>query len=138
MKMNAPPEGACFAGRGSILIIVVLLAGCTQLQMLPYLDQALILQEFGREKDGQHKFVDNTDAKFDQLLADIKSGAIAKCKAETDIIKTYGSPILTVDAAMDGAVLKRSLYRYAIQRKGPKKVYLYYDKQGSLVKFELV
>jgi hypothetical protein len=124
--------------KSGILILIFLTAGCMQLQMLPYLDQALTLQALGREKDEQNKFAKNVDAKFEKLLAAIDSGEIKQYKTQKDIIRTFGPPILAHDDQIDGKPVKRVLYRYAIQSQGPKKVYLYYDPSGQLMKWERI
>jgi hypothetical protein len=124
----------CFVA--SLLAMTLLFSGCMQLKMLPYLDQALALQAFGKEKDAQHKYIKNADAKFDQLLAALESGDIQKYKTQKDVIKTFGPPLLAKNVAIDGKDLKQALYRYTIQNKGPKKAYLYYDQQEHLVQWE--
>lgn len=119
------------------LVCVWIFSGCMQLKMLPYLDQALTLQEFGRDKDQQEKFVKNVDVKFDRLCDAINAGRFQQYRTDKDVIKAFGPPILMADTNVDGAPAKRALYRYAIQSKGSKKVYLYYDAAGHLIKHEL-
>ncbi|MBI4310097.1 MAG: hypothetical protein HY591_07190 [Candidatus Omnitrophica bacterium] len=114
------------------------LTGCMPLKMLPYLDQALVLQEFGREKDAQHLYVKNVDAQFDSMLAAVESGDIQKYKTEQEIVKTFGPPVLSREVEAEGKDLKQCLYRYAIAHKGPRKIYLYYDQSGGLDRFELI
>lgn len=121
-----------------LLTFIVLASGCTQLQMLPYLDQLLLLKSFGIEKDGQQKYVASMDTKFDKMLAQIQSGEIKKYKTERDIISAFGPAILANTVMMDGQVLKQCLYRYVIQKTGPHKVYMYYDRSGRLVRFESI
>lgn len=119
-----------------LLFAAVMLGGCTQIQMLPYLDQVLRLQELGREKDNQHKYVEGVDARFDKLQAQVKSGEVKKYKAEKDVVKAFGPPVLSGSVEQEGRTLKKSLYRYAIFSKGPHKVYVYYDERGRVERFE--
>lgn len=119
-----------------VICVMVLFNGCVQVQLLPYLDQVLVLKEFGEEKDAQNKYVTNADAHFDQLLATVKSGDIVSYKTEKDIIKAFGPPLLSVTDSSGGKAFKRSLYHYVIWRKGPQKVYFYYDESGCVVKWE--
>jgi hypothetical protein len=121
---------------GIQILVVLGLSGCTKLKLLPYLDQALLLQDFGQEKTQQQKIVDNTNALYDKLTAAIQSGDIAQYKTEKSIIKAFGQPVLSREQALDGKALKQSLYRYSILRTARDKVYLYYDPQGKLVKWE--
>ena len=107
-----------------------------QLQMLPYLDQALLLKDMGDEKDAQDKYVLNANAGFDKLLAAVQSGDIKKYKTREDITRAFGEPVLIKDITADGQPLKQCLYRYAIQSKAKQKVYLYFDAQGHLTRWE--
>ncbi len=116
-------------------LLAVVLSGCTQLKLLPYLDQALLLKSFGQEKEAQHKFVINTDAKFDALVKSIESGDIKKYKTEAEILESFGPPIFSKDIRENGVLVKESLYRYCIQKTGPRRVYLYYDAQGQITHF---
>ena len=113
-------------------------AGCMQMQLLPYLDQVLALKEFGDDKDAQHKYVKNINAQFDRLVIAVQSGEIRKYKTEQDVVKSFGPPVLSQTVESNGESLKRCLYRYAIQRTSPGKIYVYYDPQGNLVKYEQV
>ena len=107
-----------------------MLAGCTQLKLLPYLDQALMLQEFGNDKEKQHKFIKNTNEKFDKLTAAINSGDIKHYKTEQEIINNFGPPILKSG--------DQALYRHAIGATAKSKAYLYYDDKGNLLRWELL
>ncbi len=48
-----------------LLIFSLSASGCMQMKMLPHLDQALVLKDFGDDKDAQHKYVASVDGKFD-------------------------------------------------------------------------
>ena len=119
------------------ILVLSFFTGCMQMQMLPYLNQALVLKDFGAEKDAQHSYIKNADAKFDRMLAEFQSGEIQKYETEKDIIKAFGPPVLTKTVDIDGKIMKQDLYRYAIAHKGPNKIYVYYDQQGQLEKWEL-
>jgi len=53
-------------------------------------------------------------------------------KDEEDFVHFFGEPILKKDLK-DGS---RWLYRYAIFRLAKDKVYLYFDRDGTLIKWE--
>ncbi len=108
------------------------------MQLLPYLDQALVLQEFGAEKDRQQKFVTNVDGNFDKLLAAANNGEIKKYKTQKEIVEVFGDPVLIKEVVIDGQTFQRALYRYAIQSKGPKRLYLFFDAQGNLMRWESI
>ncbi len=119
-----------------LLLLVLFFSGCVQVQMLPHLDEALTLRSFGTESDGQHQYVRDVDARFDQLLAAVQSGDIKKYNTKNAILKAFGEPVLTKDIVIDGLPSTYCLYRYAIASKAKQKVYLYFDNKGLLVKWE--
>ena len=118
------------------VLMVFLLSGCMQMQMLPYLDQALVLKDLSAEKDRQNKYVFDADARFDKLLAAVQGGDIKNYRTQDDIAAVFGAPIATKDIIIDGKTLKQCLYRYAIQSKSPKRIYLYFDARGQLNHWE--
>ncbi len=118
-----------------LLILSLSASGCMQMKMLPHLDQALVLKDFGDDKDAQHKYVASVDGKFDELLVAIKSGGISKYKTEKDVVEKFGPPVFCTTAESEGKTVKQCLYRYAIQSKSPQRVYLFYDQNGGLVRF---
>ena len=106
------------------------------MQMLPYLDRALVLRSMDEEKDAQDKLVFDVNAGFDKLLAAVQSGDIKKYKTHKDIVSAFGPPVLTKDITADGQAIKQCLYRYAIQSKSPKRIYLYFNAQERLIRWE--
>lgn len=118
------------------LSLLLFFCGCTKLQLLPYLDQALVLQDFGQEKAAQHKFIENIDAKYEKLSDALQSGTIANYKTELKVLKEFGPPLLERGVMLDGKLVKSSVYRKAMWRLAKTKIYLYYDNQGQLIKWE--
>jgi hypothetical protein len=119
-----------------LLSAILFLCGCAKLALLPYMDQALMLEGFGKEKTAQQKIVENIDANYDKLSAAVASGAISKYKTEKHILADFGEPILIKTESVEGKELRRALYRKAIGRSAKDKIYLYYDNQGNLIKWE--
>ena len=106
--------------------------------MLPHLDEALTLRSFSAQKDEQHQYVRDADARFDQLLAAVQSGDIKKYNTKKDIVRAFGEPVLTRDIVIDGLPSTYCLYRYAIASKARQRVYLYFDNKGLLVNWEQI
>jgi hypothetical protein len=117
----------------SFVCLMFVLCGCVKLQLLPYMDQALTLQDLGQEKDRQDKLIKTTDAQFEHLQAAIASGEIKNYKTKKDIGDQFGPPVCIFH---QGEGVEEALYRYAIQSKGPHKVYLYYDQSGQLTRWK--
>jgi len=120
------------------LLLVLFFSGCVQAQMLPHLDEALTLRSFSAQKDEQHQYVRDADARFDQLLAAVRSGGLQKYKTYGDIVHVFGPPVLIEDIVIDGLPSTYCLYRHAIASKAKQKVYLYFDNKGLLVKWEQI
>ncbi len=120
------------------MIVLFVFTGCVQVQMLPHLDEALTLRSFGAESDGQHQYVRDADARFDQLLAAAQSGGLQKYKTYGNIVHVFGAPVLTQNIVVDGQPLTQCMYRYVIASKAKQKVYLYFDNKGLLVKWEQI
>ena len=120
------------------LVLTVFFSGFVQVQMLPHLDEAMTLQSFSAQKDEQHQYVRDADARFDKLLAAAQSGGLQKYKTYGDIVHAFGPPVLTQNIVVDGQTLTQCMYRYAIASKAKQKVYLYFDNKGLLVKWEQI
>lgn len=118
------------------LLLLSVSCGCTQIQMLPYLDQVMTLKDFGEDKKAQEDLVLKIDAGYDRLQKAIADGKMDQYKNETQIIKVFGPPIINEHEAHEDSIYKKSLYRYTIQSKSPTKVHIFYDKNGKLVKWE--
>ena len=116
-------------GLAMTLTLLVFSSGCS---VLNNLDQLLTLNEYSKEKDEQKKIVDKTDAQYDALAAAINSGEIKKYTNEASIREAFGEPISI--KALDHQ--EQWLYRHAIPLKAKDKVYLYFDGQGKLLKYE--
>lgn len=120
------------------LIIALLLCGvgCTQVKMLPYLDQVMVLKDFGEDKKAQEDLIKKIDSGFERMQKAIADGKMDQYKTEKQIQKAFGPPIVLEHAVVGGVIYNQALYRYAIQSKGPTKVYIYYDKHGNVAKWE--
>ena len=114
------------------LLLVLFFTGCVQVQMLPHLDEALTLQSFSAEKDGQHRYVRDADVRFDKLLAAVQSGDVKKYRTKENIVNAFGPAVLTTNVVADGQPLTQCLYRHVIGSKAKQKVYLYFNAKGQL------
>lgn len=120
-----------------LLLPVLFFSGCVQAQMLPHLDEARTIQSFSAQKDEQHQYVRDVDARFDQLLAAAQSGEIKKYRTKENIVNAFGPAVLTQNIVVDGQPLMQCLYRHAIGPKAKQKVYLYFNAQGQLTHWEI-
>ena len=97
------------------------------------LDQLSVIGEYSREKDGQHQLVKDIDGHYDALVKVIDQGHLNDYKNESYFLSSFGDPILKKDLS-DGA--QRWLYRHAIFRLAKDKVYVYFDHEGKMIRWE--
>lgn len=124
--------------RALLLLLLPCWMGCTQMQMLPYLDQIMVLQDLANDKAAQEKLVKKIDTDVDRMLVAMKSGKFAQYKTERDVIKAFGPPIISEQEVVEGKIYTQALYRHAIQQTSLQKAHLFYDKNGNLVRWELL
>jgi len=112
------------------MLLCASLSGCV---ILENLDEVSILGDYSREKDDQHRLVKAIDDHYDALTKAIDQNHINDSKNEADFLHSFGEPIQKKYLS-DGK--ERWLYRYAIYRFAKDKVYVYFDHDGKMVKWE--
>jgi hypothetical protein len=118
-----------------VLLMVIFLSGCAK---VAHLDQLLTIKAYSDNKDLQEKFILQQNQNFKKLLAAVKDGTLEPGTTHRVILKEFGAPILSRLTAADGKDLDVWLYRYATEYFNSEKVYLYFDQEGKLVKWDLV
>ncbi len=107
--------------------------GC---KTVSHMDELLLLKELSEEQKEMGEEVKLTDAHFDSLVKAVESGDILNYKDQDAIKETFGPPIFIESVVQKGATYKRWLYRYSVQFFDSKKVYLYFNAAGKLIKWE--
>jgi hypothetical protein len=115
-----------------LLLAVLGLSGCT---IISNSDELYMLGDYSREKDNQHRLVKSINDHYDALTKVIARGHIGDYKDKASFVYSFGDPILKKDLS-DGT--QRWLYRYAIFRLAKDKVYVYFDRNGKMIKWEKV
>jgi hypothetical protein len=115
-----------------LILMVLGLSGCT---ILENLDELEVMGQYSRESDDQHRLVKTINDHYDALTKAIAQGHMSDYKDEVSFVHSFGAPILKKDLSGGG---QRWLYRYAIYRFAKDKVYVYFDHNGQLVKWEKV
>jgi hypothetical protein len=116
-----------------ILYLSVVLLGLSGCAAIENLDALSVLGQYSREKDTQHRIVKAINDHYDALSRAIDQGHISEYKDKTSFVHAFGKPILKRGLS-DGA--ERWLYRHAIYRLAKDKVYVYFDREGKLIKWE--
>ena len=107
--------------------------GCSAIHHLPELST---MGEYSREMDNNKKTVDAVDQRYDALVAAINTDGLKSYSDAGGVRSFFGAPILIKPIEVDGRPQEQWLYRHALISKSKDKVYLYFDKQGKLIKYE--
>ena len=118
-----------------MVIGLLTLSGCAKLS---HMDQLLTLKGLADEQSQMKKYVQEQDRKFDLMLNEVKAGTLDDYSNERKVLRTFGEPVFKEHVSEDGQELELWLYRYATEFFGSDKVYLYFDKDGNLVKSEYI
>ena len=124
-----------------LTLICLCLSGCG---ILSNLDEISVMGDYSREKDDQHRLVKSINDHYDALTkakmpncSDFER--LGHCEGRNDypdeasFTHSFGDPILKKDLSGGG---QRWLYRYAIYRFAKDKVYVYFDRNGKMIKWE--
>jgi hypothetical protein len=124
-----------------LLTVLLSLSGCS---VLFNLDEISVMGDYSREKGDQHRLVKSINDHYDALTKvkmpncfDFEK--LGHCEGpnnypdEASFVRSFGDPILKKDLR-DGT--QRWLYRYAIYRSAKDKVYVYFDRNGKMTKWE--
>ena len=113
-----------------LILILLGLSGCS---IVSHMDELMLMKGYSNEKDAQHKLVKSINDHYDELCKAIDQKTVNDNKDEASWVKSFGEPILKKDLS-DGT--QRWLYRYAIYRLAKSKVYVYFNRDGKLIKWE--
>jgi hypothetical protein len=112
------------------LLILLCLSGCAAFENL---DELSVMGQYSRDKEDQHREVKSVNDHYDALTKVIDQRTIREYKDESSFVNSFGEPILKKDLSNGG---QRWLYRYAIYKFAKDKVYVYFDRNGKLVRWE--
>ncbi len=120
--------------RGVFLFFVVglVLPGCAKLS---HLRELLTLQAYSDNNEEKARFIENADQCFEALVQDLNSGRLTRTMRQEDIRRGYGVPIY--DKIITGEARTLWMYRRQTDYAGKEKVYLYFDEQGMLIRWEV-
>ena len=112
-----------------LFMSVFVLAGCAHGRW----ERLMTLKSLGSEQKDIHAYIEEQDTKFEALLTAVRGDALKKYAGSEAIKALYGEPIYVKRVDRQGGVQKEWLYRYATQFFDSEKVYLYFDREDSLV-----
>jgi hypothetical protein len=115
-----------------ILSFCLSLYGCS---ILHHKDQLLMMAEYSRDKNEQHKIVGDINTNYDALVAAIQSCKLKNYPDKRAIVQNFGQPILKKKVTIAGYPQDQWLYRHAVGHKAKDKVYLYFNPEGKLINY---
>ena len=130
--------------KSTIPVLLLILLGLSGCSIIGNLDEISTLQGYSREKDAQHRDVKAIKDHYDDLTRAKMPNCsefekLGHCEGSNDYpdeaswVHVFGEPILKKDLGSHG---ERWLYRYAIYKLAKDKVYVYFDHNGNLIKWE--
>jgi len=111
------------------LVFCILSVGCSYLQ---YTEPLLALKAVGASQAQIAKSVDLQERYFSKLIADTENGLLQVGINKSQIINTYGEPVLIKESLFKTAV-EVLLYRYPTNFFKSDRIYLYFDGSARLV-----
>ena len=107
---------------------------CSGCAAIDHFDEALALRDFSQERDEQHVFVKAHDARFEELLRQVKAmDKPGHYSQKAGFTRDFGAPVF---CRPEGA-LEKCLYRRIIKPLSSPRVYVYFDARGGLVRWQV-
>lgn len=116
--------------KASLLVVALLLSSCA---VVSHMEEALVLDDYSKNRDQQALYVEDQNSKFDELLTAIHSGEVYAVKQRGQFIQRFGDPVLVQTSGFKSNAVHRLLYRHATDYFGPK-VYVFFGADGRLQK----
>ena len=122
----------------SMLLLAVILSGCTQVKQLQNLDPLLTLKGYSDEKEGQEKWVSQEVKRFENILAAVKDKSVEHFSTQESFRQQFGEPVLVEHIPEGNTSIERWLYRHPIQKLATDRVYIFFDSNGHFLRYEHV
>ncbi|MBF0330774.1 MAG: hypothetical protein HQL17_02465 [Candidatus Omnitrophica bacterium] len=93
----------------------------------------MTLKDLSQEKNAQHAYVQGHDEQFARLLKQLQApDGLNRYQRKASLEQEFGSPILCKNE--NG--VERCLWRKIVDPAKSQKVYVYFDAQGNLFRWE--
>ncbi len=121
--------------RGIIFGVIFLTAGCAK---VAHMDQLLTLKSYSDNKEAQEKFVAAQDRNFEKLLEHLTGQEGLRLETRRQVTRKFGPPVFVRTVFQKGRHNELWLYRRAVGYFDVEKVYLTFDGEGRLVRWDHV
>jgi len=114
-------------------VFLIFLSGCA---ILEHKNELLTLKSLGDDQAKQEQFLKRQEKKFQLLLSDYEKGKLKQGTAQKAVLSRYGEPISMKKNEDQPEVSEQFVYRHPEQFFGSEKIYLYFDKDSKLIKWQ--
>jgi hypothetical protein len=121
--------------RDIILFYLLILAGAG-CAVLRHPQELWALRRLGQSQDKIARYVERQERLFERLVGDVQANKLEPGRSRSEIIKSYGEPVLSRKISGDPLVDTRLLYRHPTQYFSSHRIYLYFDERARLVYWE--
>ncbi len=112
------------------LLSLVCIYGCISREEIRGLKT---LSRYSKSQEGNEKFVEVQEEKFENLLDDYKNDRLKKGLSQRYIFRNYGEPVSSRMVEDDPLIKERLVYRYPMEFFGSEKMYLFFDEDKKLI-----
>jgi hypothetical protein len=110
-------------------------AGCATMRNF---DELMVLKSVADSQRDIEKYLNEQEKGFNRLLSDVKNNRLRAGVSKKYIIATYAEPVLVKDKTPAPAQVREVLlYRHPTQYFKSERVYLYLDKNFTLLSWEV-
>ncbi len=95
------------------------------------------LKALSKNIDQTQKYIDEQEEIFKKLIIDLEAKKLSAGLTKEYILAQYGEPILKKSVEIERNRLELWLYRRPVDRANSDRVYLYFDLQEKLAKWDL-
>ena len=122
-----------FLGVCACVFAWVCVSGCAK---IVHLDQLLTIKAYSDNEDEKKQFIQASDKRFETLFHDLTAGRLAPATPREDVRKAYGRPVYERELGDGAEAGTLWMYRRQTDYSGGEKLYLYFDAQGGLLRWE--
>lgn len=124
--------------RFAVVVLIMILPWTPGCAKLTHLRELLVIKSYSENKDAQERAVQDQNARFRDLLEAVRHGGLGRYPDQAAFLQTFGPPVLREPDQVRGAEGERWLYREAVNYFDSEKVYLFFDREGRLAKWDHV
>lgn len=115
-------------------IMMLSIAGCSKISNL---DKMLTLKELADFQEATDAHIEEREANFQTMLADIASGQVDELSNKQDVLDRYGEPVYIKQVSYQEQMVIMWMYRLPVKFMDSDQVLFYFDDSNRLVTHEV-